>query len=91
MEHCNLIKRSIKVLVLLNSTYSISDLLLCSYTMPITLWQVLRGTTEWPFGPETEWLCRLVVSAQSLPLFLSSMAIVTIAWDRYRCVLHNVR
>ena len=59
--------------------------------MPIALWQILRGTTKWPFGPETQWLCRFVVSAQALPLFMSSMAIVTIAWDRYRCVLHNVR
>ena len=67
------------------------DLLLCSYTMPITLWQVLRGTTRWPFGPETQLVCRFIVSAQALPLFMSSMAIVTIAWDRYRCVLHNVR
>ena len=59
--------------------------------MPITLWQLLRHNAEWPFGPNTQWLCGFVVSAQSVPLFMSSMAIVTIAWDRYRCVLHNVR
>ena len=67
------------------------DLVLCSYTMPITLWQIIRGSTKWPFGPETEWACGFVVSAQAVPLFMSSMAIVAIAWDRYRCVLHNVR
>ena len=69
----------------------ILDLVLCSYTMPITLWQILRGSTKWPFGPETKWACGFVVSAQAVPLFMSSMAIVAIAWDRYRCVLHNVR
>ena len=59
--------------------------------MPITLWQILRGSTKWPFGPGTQWACGFVVSAQAVPLFMSSMAIVAIAWDRYRCVLHNVR
>lgn len=64
---------------------AVSDLLLCSISMPVTLWELLFE--RWPFGRDTKFLCRMVVSGQVVPLFMSSMAIVTIAWDRYRCVI----
>ena len=42
---------------------------------------------RWPFGPETQWLCRLANAGQAVPIFMSSLAIVAIACDRYRCII----
>ena len=39
---------------------------------------------KWPFGRETEWLCRIANSAQDTPMFMSSFAITAIAADRFR-------
>ena len=33
---------------------------------------------KWPFGKETEWLCRLANSGQATPIFMSSFAIMAI-------------
>ena len=41
---------------------------------------------KWPFGRETEWLCRVANSAQDTPMFMSSFAITAIAMDRFRFV-----
>ena len=68
---------------------ALSDLFLCSFSMPVTMWDLLFA--NWPFGPNTKFLCRIVVCGQAVPLFMSSMAIVAIAWDRYRCVIQNYR
>ena len=42
---------------------------------------------QWPFGSDTEWLCKLANSGQAVPVFMSSMSIVAIALDRYRCII----
>ena len=43
---------------------------------------------NWPFGDQSsEILCSLSMAAQKFPIFLSSMAIILIGWDRYRCVI----
>ena len=47
--------------------------------------QVLKR--KWPFGRETEWLCRLAAAGQATPIFMSSFAIMAIAVDRYRCIM----
>jgi hypothetical protein len=92
-----------------------SDLFLCVFSMPITLWELLFE--QWPFGANTVLLCRfanhfmlvwkwqarlkaqyqtfqtfrLFASGKVLPLFMSSMAIVAVGWDRYRCIIQNER
>ncbi len=66
-----------------------ADLFLCAVSMPITVWELL--SEKWMFGYDTLWLCRMVMSAQAVPLFMSSMAIVAIAMDRYRSVVQNQR
>eukprot|EP00095_Tigriopus_kingsejongensis_P003900 maker-scaffold296_size217904-snap-gene-1.18 protein:Tk03900 transcript:maker-scaffold296_size217904-snap-gene-1.18-mRNA-1 annotation:"NPYLR8" len=68
---------------------ALSDLLLCVMTMPLTLWDVL--SRKWPFGEDLEWLCQLAHSCQGIPVFMSSMAIVAIAADRYRCIMQPER
>ncbi|TRY73362.1 hypothetical protein TCAL_06016 [Tigriopus californicus] len=68
---------------------ALSDLLLCVMTMPLTLWDVL--SRKWPFGEDLEWLCQLAHSCQGTPVFMSSMAIVAIAADRYRCIMQPER
>ena len=58
-------------------------------SLSASLWDLLFA--NWPFGMHTQWLCRVTVSAQHVPLFMSSMAIVAIALDRYRRVIQNHR
>ncbi len=66
-------------------TLALSDLVLCCFTMPSTLWEVLYR--RWPFGESTVWLCKLVNAGQATPVFMSSLSIVAIALDRYRCII----
>lgn len=66
-------------------TLAMSDFLLCMVTLPVNLWEMLFE--KWPFGRDTETLCSLMMAAQKFPIFLSSMAIIAIGWDRYRCVI----
>lgn len=66
-------------------TLAMSDFLLCMITLPVNLWEMLFE--KWPFGKHTETLCSLMMAAQKFPIFLSSMAIIAIGWDRYRCVI----
>jgi neuropeptide Y receptor len=68
---------------------ALSDLFLCLFSMPITLWELLFE--QWPFGANTTWLCRCFASGKVLPLFMSSMAIVAVGWDRYRCIIQSER
>ena len=69
---------------------ALSDLFLCTVTLPITFWEIYCENFSWPFG-ETLILCRLVLSVKVVPLFMSSMSIATIAYDRYRSVVLNDR
>jgi hypothetical protein len=47
----------------------------------LLLFQILYR--RWPFGPDTEVLCRLANAGQHTPVFMSSLSIVAIALDRY--------
>eukprot|EP00095_Tigriopus_kingsejongensis_P000260 snap_masked-scaffold272_size230267-processed-gene-1.9 protein:Tk00260 transcript:snap_masked-scaffold272_size230267-processed-gene-1.9-mRNA-1 annotation:"retinal rod rhodopsin-sensitive cgmp 3 -cyclic phosphodiesterase subunit delta isoform x2" len=71
------------------TTLAMSDLFFCCISLPITLWELFHY--RWPFGRDTLVLCQLVVCAQVVPLFMSSMAIGGIAMDRYRSVVQNKR
>ena len=67
-------------------TVALSDLMLCTVTLPINLRSMV--SENWPFGDQSsEILCSLSMAAQKFPIFLSSMAIILIGWDRYRCVI----
>ena len=68
-------------------TVALSDLMLCTVTLPINLRSMV--SENWPFGDgqSSEILCSLSMAAQKFPIFLSSMAIILIGWDRYRCVI----
>ena len=67
-------------------TVALSDLMLCTLTLPINLRAMV--SENWPFGEQSsEILCSLCMAAQKFPIFLSSMAIILIGWDRYRCVI----
>lgn len=67
------------------ATLAVSDFLLCIVTLPVNLWEMLFE--KWPFGKHTDYLCSTMMAAQKFPIFLSSLAIVAIGWDRYRCVI----
>ena len=66
-----------------------SDFILCIIYLPFNLWEMLLQ--QWPFGPDTEHLCSFVMAIQKMPVFLSSLAIMAIGWDRYRCVFNPDR
>ena len=70
-------------------TLATADLMNCLVTLPVNLWEMFYQ--KWAFGQQTETLCSLIMAAQKFPMFLSSMAIVAIAWDRYRCVFKPER
>ena len=65
-----------------------SDLLL-SCTMPLTAIDVL--TRYWPFGEDTENLCRMVKTSSAVAVYLSSMTLTAIAVDRYHCIVQSSR
>ena len=65
-----------------------SDLLL-SCTMPLT---AIDGLTRyWPFGKDTENLCRMVKTSSAVAVYLSSMTLTAIAVDRYHCIVQSSR
>jgi len=66
-------------------TLAMSDFLLCSITLPVNLREMTLE--KWPFGKHAQTLCSMMMAAQKFPIFLSSMAIIAIGWDRYRCVI----
>ncbi len=67
----------------------LSDLTQCFVTVPLKLWYLM--SREWPFGDRYEWLCKVAHSSLMMPLFLSSLAIVAIAYDRFRCINQSHR
>ena len=64
---------------------AMSDLMLCTVTLPINLWEIFNE--KWIFGEQSQILCGFTMAAQKFPIFLSSMSIVVIGWDRYRGVI----
>ena len=69
------------------TTLAISDILLCTFTMPLTVIDIL--TKYWPWGPEMDILCKLIGTIQASCVFFSSFSILLIALDRYRFILHS--
>ena len=68
---------------------ALSDLLMCSLTLPVTLWELLYY--EWPFGADSNVYCGCIMAAKKLPLILSATALCGIAWDRYQNLTYPER
>ena len=60
--------------------------ILLTFTMPWTAADAL--TKFWPFGLETEILCKSTKSASAAVVYCSSMMIIIIAVDSYRQIVH---
>ncbi|XP_037943439.1 neuropeptide F receptor-like [Teleopsis dalmanni] len=73
------IMRTARNLFILN--LAISDLLLCLVTMPLTLMEIL--SKFWPFGSYAV-LCKMIAMLQALSIFVSTISITAIAFDRYQ-------
>lgn len=61
---------------------ALSDLLMCTLTVPFTLYYVLN--TFWGLGSTS---CKIVASAQGVNIFVSAMSITAIGLDRYWVIL----
>ena len=66
---------------------SFSDFLLCNFTCPVTFWSMVAG--KWPFGKDTEILCKFFKAAQDFPIVMSSFCIGAIACDRHRVIIQT--
>ncbi|XP_034127363.1 neuropeptide F receptor isoform X2 [Drosophila guanche] len=80
------IMRTARNLFILN--LAISDLLLCLVTMPLTLVEIL--TKYWPLG-SCSILCKIVAMLQALCIFVSTISITAIAFDRYQVIVYPTR
>ncbi|XP_022232699.2 neuropeptide F receptor isoform X3 [Drosophila obscura] len=80
------IMRTARNLFILN--LAISDLLLCLVTMPLTLVEIL--TKYWPLG-SCSVLCKIVAMLQALCIFVSTISITAIAFDRYQVIVYPTR
>ena len=66
---------------------SLSDLLLCLITMPLTLMEVV--CYSWPLGNYPV-LCKLTGSLEAVSIFCSTITIASIAVDRYLLIIKTV-
>ncbi|XP_067631381.1 neuropeptide F receptor [Eurosta solidaginis] len=80
------IMRTARNLFILNLAFS--DLLLCLITMPLTLVEIL--SKYWQFG-KFEFLCKLVAMLQAVSIFVSTISITAIAFDRYQLIVYPTR
>ena len=64
---------------------AMSDLSLCLFTAPLTLWYTLEG--HWPLEEGTKPICQFVKAGQDFPIFMSSFCIGAIACDRFRFIV----
>ncbi|XP_065361926.1 neuropeptide F receptor isoform X1 [Calliphora vicina] len=78
--------RTARNLFILN--LAISDLLLCLVTMPLTLMEIL--SKYWPFG-SCAVLCKMIAMLQALSIFVSTISITAIAFDRYQVIVYPTR
>ena len=65
---------------------AISDLILCLFTMPFTLIEIVLRF--WPLGTMT---CKLVAGLEATSIFVSTISITAIAIDRYQVIVHPSR
>ncbi|KAH8406955.1 hypothetical protein KR222_001261 [Zaprionus bogoriensis] len=80
------IMRTARNLFILN--LAISDLLLCLVTMPLTLMEIL--SKFWPYG-SCAILCKMIPMLQALSIFVSTISITAIAFDRYQVIVYPTR
>ncbi|XP_075148671.1 neuropeptide F receptor isoform X2 [Haematobia irritans] len=78
--------RTARNLFILN--LAVSDLLLCLVTMPLTLMEIL--SKYWPFG-SCAILCKMIAMLQALSIFVSTISITAIAFDRYQVIVYPTR
>ncbi|KAH9515873.1 Neuropeptide Y receptor [Dermatophagoides farinae] len=64
---------------------AISDLLLCFFTIPFSLFEI--ATKFWPYGVT---MCKLVQALEGTSIFVSTLSIIAIALDRYNVILRSV-
>lgn len=64
---------------------AISDLLLCTVTMPLTLMEILAKF--WPLGDHA-FVCKMIGPLQATSIFVSSISITAIALDRYQVIMY---
>lgn len=60
---------------------AISDLLLCTVTMPFTLMEIVTKYFPWGNYP---FLCKMLGPLQATSIFVSTISITAIALDRYQ-------
>lgn len=60
---------------------AVSDLLLCTVTMPLTLMEII--TKYFPLGKNV-FICKIVGPLQATSIFVSTISITAIALDRYQ-------
>ena len=71
------------------TTLAISDILLCTFTMPLTVMDLLGK--YWPWGQEMLILCKMIGTIQASCVFFSSFSILLVSLDRYRFILHPAK
>ncbi|KAK9731276.1 7 transmembrane receptor (rhodopsin family) [Popillia japonica] len=67
---------------------AVSDFLLCTVTMPLTLMEIL--TKYWPLGNYLI-LCKMKNALQATSIFVTTITIAAIALDRYRVIVYPTR
>ncbi|KAK5644811.1 hypothetical protein RI129_006111 [Pyrocoelia pectoralis] len=67
---------------------AVSDLLLCTVTMPLTLMEIL--TKHWPLGNHS-FICRMIGALQATSIFVSTISITAIALDRYQVIVYPTK
>lgn len=67
---------------------AISDLLLCTVTMPLTLMEILAK--YWPLG-EHAFICKMIGPLQATSIFVSTISITAIALDRYQVIMYPTK
>lgn len=65
---------------------ALSDIGLCMFSLPIQLYYQL--TDHWMFG---EILCRIIFAAFAIPMYVSILTILLIAYDRYWLIVYPLK
>ncbi|XP_018654055.1 putative neuropeptide F-like receptor [Schistosoma mansoni] len=65
---------------------AVSDIFLCSVSMPIQLYYEMTENHK----PSTD-LCRVLFSSFGIPMYISCLTILLIAFDRYRLIVYPLK
>ncbi len=71
---------------ILIANLALSDVGLCVFSLPIQLYYQL--TDHWVFG---ESLCQLIFAAFAVPMYVSTLTILLIAYDRYWLIVYPLK